>query len=269
VSQVYAVANGRYYVGANNEEFGLGAARNLYPYLFENAEFDYFDIHIQSTMINSETWRVNFETVRHWLSTSRAWANTYGKKLSCTEANWSKIKEATGHKDLMQERELARQYGCEDFNIVFINGKMSKYEWLSYLTNGVDNTAKYDDKGNLISSNWNDLRQKMLDEKETIPEPEEDDCMKLENLKIGSKGNQVKWLQEILEQEYGYENPGGYDGAFGTLTDTQVKAYQTDMDIEVDGIVGKATTFELIEKAGEHFKPDYWMTKLEIWMGFD
>jgi len=41
------------------------------------------------------------------------------------------------------------------------------------------------------------------------------------------------------------------------------------MDIEVDGIVGKATTFELIEKAGEHFKPDYWMTKLEIWMGFD
>ena len=97
----------------------------------------------------------------------------------------------------------------------------------------------------------------------------EDDDMKLNVLQKGSRGNQVRWLQEILEEEYGYENPGGADGIFGTLTDTQVKEYQTDTGITVDGIVGKQTMFSLIFCSGDHFNVDYWKTKLQIYMAYE
>jgi len=221
VSQVYAVANGRYYVGANNEEFGLGAARNLYPYLFENADFDYFDIHIQSTMIDPETWRVNFDTVRHWLSQSKAWCTQYGKKLSCTEANWSKIKEETGHKDLMQERELAKQYGCEDFNIVFIKCFISKYDWLNY-----DNSAY-----------WPDLRQKMLDEREVFSMY----GIEINYVKPGSRNEETRAVQQLMEDE-GYDlSPYGADGIYGSVTKGAIEQWQTDNGLQVDGIVGKET----------------------------
>ena len=94
----------------------------------------------------------------------------------------------------------------------------------------------------------------------------EDDDMKLKVLSIGSKGNQVQWLQEILEIEYGFENSGGYDGIFGTKTDTQVKQYQANMDITVDGKVGKQTMTKLINEAD---MPDNWYRQLVMYMSYE
>ena len=249
VNQVYAVVAGRYYVGANNEEFGLGGARDLYPYLFEHAEFDYFDIHIQSTMIQPGTWRVDFESVRNWLAQSRTWCETYDKKLSCTEANWSRIETSKGHMDLMQERDFAKTYGCEDFNIVFIKCSMDKYSWLNY-----DNSIY-----------WDALRQEMLDEKKEI---EEDDDMKLEllGLEYQTEGQQVKWLQDILLNDYKVPNSGGIDGVLGSITDQQIRDYQEEKEIKIDGICGENTTMKLINESSD---PRKWYRNLQIYMAYE
>jgi hypothetical protein len=179
INQTYAKVAGRWYVGAGNEEFGLSEARGgMYQYILENSQFDYLDIHIQATMIDPEPdWRVNFDRVRHWLLTSKTWASAYGKKLSCTEANWSKIKTENGHKDLMEERRLAKLYGCEDFNIVFIDTVNTTKHWLDYQIRGVQN-----------SPYWPDLRQKMLDEKKETKGSVDGMIIKT----IGHKTNDVK-----------------------------------------------------------------------------
>jgi hypothetical protein len=52
-------------------------------------------------------------------------------------------------------------------------------------------------------------------------------------LKIGSKGNEVKELQEFLKI--------GADGIFGKGTETAVKKWQSDNKLNVDGVVGPAT----------------------------
>jgi len=52
-------------------------------------------------------------------------------------------------------------------------------------------------------------------------------------LKIGSKGSIVKDLQEFLEIEA--------DGIFGKGTERAVKAFQADMNLVVDGLVGPKT----------------------------
>ena len=116
-----------------------------------------------------------------------------------------------------------------------------------------------------VSPYWEDMKN-FIKEKNTIIE--EFDDMKLKVLKLGSRGNQVKWLQEILEIEYNFENAGGYDGIFGVLTEKQVKEYQKANGLLVDGAVGKDTTFDLIWNT-EKFGRDYWWFKLQIYMAFE
>ena len=256
IDKTYQQVNGRWYVGAGNEEFGLASAKgDMYQFILDNAEFDYLDIHIQSTMIDPATWRVNFNTVRHWLSTSRAWAKTYGKKLSCTEANWSKIKTEDGHKDLMQERELAKQYGCEDFCIVFINGHFNQYNWLSYLYNGNQN-----------SPYWNDLRNKMLGEIEVKGVK---DGMIIKT--IGYKTNDVKsgygveLLHELLMyKEYmeDVENMFVYTDA----TKTAVEKFQGDLEITVDGRIGRQTWRNFIKSVHDSMDRRDFQFDLEVVM---
>lgn len=65
------------------------------------------------------------------------------------------------------------------------------------------------------------------------------------NLAKGSSGNDVKTLQENLNK-LGY-NCGVADGQFGNNTDTQVRKFQKDNNLIVDGIVGNIT-LDLIEK---------------------
>lgn len=69
-----------------------------------------------------------------------------------------------------------------------------------------------------------------------------------DTVKKGSKGAGVRLLQEILKGfAYPAYDPGPIDGDFGALTDTAVKAFQTDFTdwegnpLVVDGIVGMKT----------------------------
>lgn len=58
-------------------------------------------------------------------------------------------------------------------------------------------------------------------------------------LKVGSRGDEVKRVQQALEK-YGYD-VGGADGIFGQKTKTAVMNFQRDAGLAVDGIVGPAT----------------------------
>jgi peptidoglycan hydrolase-like protein with peptidoglycan-binding domain len=64
-------------------------------------------------------------------------------------------------------------------------------------------------------------------------------------LRIGSTDPAVRDLQEALKA-LGYD-PGPIDGAFGTTTETAVKAFQQAVGITVDGIVGKVTWINIDE----------------------
>jgi exopolysaccharide biosynthesis protein len=65
------------------------------------------------------------------------------------------------------------------------------------------------------------------------------------NLRRGSKGTAVKWLQYELKFR-GYDIGSlGIDGDFGKATDAAVRQYQKDYNLGVDGIVGPATRASL------------------------
>lgn len=60
----------------------------------------------------------------------------------------------------------------------------------------------------------------------------------LPTLRLGSKGEQVKYLQAILNY-YGYSL--AIDGIFGKKTEDAVKKFQKSRHLRVDGIVGPNT----------------------------
>lgn len=60
-----------------------------------------------------------------------------------------------------------------------------------------------------------------------------------QNLKKGSRGNDVVQLQQLLTSR-GYSTKG-IDGIFGNHTDQAVRKFQKDKKLSVDGIVGPAT----------------------------
>ena len=65
------------------------------------------------------------------------------------------------------------------------------------------------------------------------------------NLKKGSKGDGVRWVQWEL-QRLGYSlGSYGIDGDFGSSTDSAVRAFQKKYKLTVDGIVGKNTRDKL------------------------
>lgn len=60
----------------------------------------------------------------------------------------------------------------------------------------------------------------------------------LPTLRLGSKGDKVRYLQEILNY-YGYNVT--VDGIFGKKTEAAVKQFQKSRKLNVDGIVGLKT----------------------------
>ena len=63
----------------------------------------------------------------------------------------------------------------------------------------------------------------------------------LDTIKKGSKGNQVKALQQMLMAR-GYDlGKAGADGDCGTMTVTAIKLFQRDNGLAVDGIAGQDT----------------------------
>lgn len=68
----------------------------------------------------------------------------------------------------------------------------------------------------------------------------------LDVLRSGSKGNQVRTVQRVLNAR-GY-NCGNVDGIFGGRTEAATKIFQTDNGLTVDGIVGKNTWTKLLKQ---------------------
>jgi hypothetical protein len=67
-------------------------------------------------------------------------------------------------------------------------------------------------------------------------------------LKLNSKGEDVKTVQEILKQ-LGFQ-PGPIDGVFGEKTESAAIHFQEDQDLYADGIVGP-TTWQALRRALE------------------
>ena len=66
----------------------------------------------------------------------------------------------------------------------------------------------------------------------------------VKTIQMGSSGNEVLLLQEILKSRGLYT--GALDKMFDSLTDTAVKKYQTLRNMDVDGICGPATWADLL-----------------------
>ena len=242
---------GRYKLGAGNEEYDLAMSKgNMYEYICQHSNFEVLDVHIQSSCATPQA----IEDKCNWF---KSVADRYGKQIDCNESNWSDVATLDGFNIHKAQLYKAKEIGCPNFCMVFIalNG-VSKYKWLSFIYNGVARSPYWGEYLQIINA------EKQQDE---IPIEELED-MKLSLLKVGSKGNQVQWLQEILEIEYNFENEGGYDGIFGRLTDGQVRAYQEANGLAVDGLVGKQTMTDLIIKS-EY--PDEWLTRLQIYMAYE
>jgi lipoprotein-anchoring transpeptidase ErfK/SrfK len=63
------------------------------------------------------------------------------------------------------------------------------------------------------------------------------------SVRLGSSGEGVSCLQDALRSEGYYD--GDVDGSFGDSTLTAVRAYQTELDLFVDGVVGRESAIEL------------------------
>ncbi len=96
----------------------------------------------------------------------------------------------------------------------------------------------------------------------------EDDDMELEllGLEYQRRGQQVKHLQDILLNDYKVPNSGGVDGRLGPVTDQQIRDYQEEFELVIDGCVGENTTMKLINESSD---PKKWMRNLQIYMAFD
>ena len=68
-------------------------------------------------------------------------------------------------------------------------------------------------------------------------------------LRLGSKGNDVRELQEMLLQAGESLPRFGADGDFGSETLAAVRSFQRKHQLAVDGVVGKNTWAKLIEQA--------------------
>lgn len=66
----------------------------------------------------------------------------------------------------------------------------------------------------------------------------------LPNLRFGDSGDAVRVLQRLLlNNRYAVK----LDGTFGAVTETAVKAFQTQRNLSPDGVVGSRTWRELIQ----------------------
>jgi peptidoglycan hydrolase-like protein with peptidoglycan-binding domain len=66
-------------------------------------------------------------------------------------------------------------------------------------------------------------------------------------LRLGSKGDDVQFVQTVLEV-HGF-GPLAKDGDFGPKTEAAVKKYQRDRGLSADGIVGRNTWARIIHDA--------------------
>ena len=257
-----------YPVIAGNDEFG-----NLdWNYLLDNGKFDVLGVHPLSSL----GYPANWNRLSDWATMATA----RGKKYIITEGgSWFKsyfsLEGFTVIKNMILK---AKFYGYEAVCIVALdnNGATNPnlgFRRFNYNYSKLLETSPYwQDFINLVNREGKKYQSEII----II---NEDNDMKLKNLKEGSTGNQVRFLQEILMLEYGFpnefENP--FDGKFGKFTDKQVRAYQEHIanNLEVDGCVGINTMTDLILEVDRKpvedrkFSTNYWFKKLQIYMAYE
>lgn len=246
---------GRFDIGAGNFS---NNRKDYYEYIcrVHKTSFNILDIHMQTG------WETKSKIAENakWY---RDLATKYVKCISCTEANDTRnnIWTASGFDILHYQLVKAIEIGCEDFCTIFIKQPDDgRYANQSFIRN---NGSK--------SSYWDSFKKMIADNKPNpIPEPiiikEEDMELKLLGLNHIRKGQQIKWLQDILLNDYKVPNPGGIDGKLGTMTDKQIRDYQEEKELKIDGIVGENTTMKLINESSD---PKKWMRNLIIYMAYE
>lgn len=138
----------------------------------------------------------------------------------------------TDHSGLfLKLHRYANLRGCKDYKQACINVQADDYAtsptYAQTLIKTIENYQLY---------TWDGIEAKPTGNPYAIP---------TKNIKKGSRGNDVRWLQYAL-------NKRGYhlvcDGIFGTKTDEAVRAFQADNGLVPDGIVGPLTRARLVEE---------------------
>jgi len=246
----HSQVNGRFDIGAGN--FGNNR-KDYYEYIcrVHQTSFNVLDIHMQAGWETKSKIRDNAKWYREL-------ATKYGKRLSCTEANDTNnnIWTADGFDILHYQLKKAIEIGCEDFCMVFIkmDRDQPKYKKLSFIYRGQ------------VNPYWETFKQMIKDNKPVpnIIEPiiMGDDDMILVTMKRGVKHPGVRWLQQILEEDYDVANDyGKYDGDFGAATERQVKAYQKKIGVEETGIIRATDVIKIYEESSE---PAIWFKRLNV-----
>ncbi|MBA7519134.1 hypothetical protein ES705_11209 [subsurface metagenome] len=252
----YSQVAGRFDIGAGN--FGNNR-KDYFEYIcrVHKTSFSILDIHMQNG------WETKSKIAENakWY---RELATKYVKRISCTEANDTRnnIWTASGFGILHYQLVKAIEIGAEDFCMIFIKQPDDgSYANQSFIRN---NGSK--------SPYWDSFK-KMIGDNKPVPiiiEPiiisEEDMELKLLGLNHTRKGQQVKWLQDILLNDYKVPNSGGIDGKLGEMTDKQIRDYQEEKELKIDGIVGENTTMKLINESSD---PKKWMRNLIIYMSYE
>ena len=233
------------YVGGEEVSY-----RDFYEYVVANSNCEGIAFHLQNCAldVNKTDDSINF---------INALAQKYQKIVTCSEGNYLDPSKEYAWNMINYHIKRCRDIGATDYCVIFLALKNAdKYRWLSFKYNNVVRSQFYDDYINLCLAEKNKPIEKEI----------EDMKLSLLGLKYTKEGQQVKWLQDILLNDYGVPNPYGIDGKLGKATDKQIRDYQEEYGLKIDGIVGEQTTMKLINESSD---PKMWMRNLQIYMAYE
>jgi len=244
-----------YPVIAGNDEFG-----NLdWNYLLDNGKFDYLGVHPLSSLGYPAQW--------NRLSDWATMATARGKKYIITEGgswfnSYFSLEGWTVIKNMILK---AKFYGYEAVCIVALDNNCNENPYLGFrrfnynYSTLLETSPYWQDFINLVNREGKKYQSEIIIS-------EEDMELKLLGLAYTKIGQQVKWLQDILLNDYKVPNSGGIDGKLGLMTDKQIRDYQEEKELKVDGIVGEQTTMKLINESSD---PRKWIINLQIYMAYE
>ena len=132
---------------------------------------------------------------------------------------------------------LCRKYGWEPENAVWTHAEITRRKLSN--TDHVDPQHRWDGLG--LGYDLARLRKDVRTAMGGTAAPSAPATAERPTLRNGSSGNAVKTLQmKLIALGYSFE-PSGADGAFGSMTEARVKAFQLAVGISADGIVGPQT----------------------------
>lgn len=157
---------------------------------------------------------------------------------------------SNGVPDINADTMIAR---CKDVSTDFTDIKMGEAVWIPghigvYIGDGkvVECTPQWRNGVQITSKRKWQKHGKLPYITYLLKEDKDIVSIELDVLKVNSRGEQVKALQRLLIG-YGYDLK--VDGAFGTITDRHVRAFQRKRGLSVDGIVGRQTWSKLLGTA--------------------